>query len=128
MAARAGSSPIGMIEVGGTSLSETATMAARIVPVTNSGSAISPSEIPEIAWSGVLPRRTPAQAPRMTEPGIRRSSVAPARIRLFERRAETKLETGCWFATERPRSPCSTPENHDQYCSQSGLSSPNCLV
>ena len=43
-----GLSPIGMIEVGGTSLSETATIAARIVPVTNSGSAISPRDMPEM--------------------------------------------------------------------------------
>ena len=79
--------PDGMIEVGGRIASEMPSTSARIVPVTNSGSAISASETPEMAWSAARPRRTPASVPSTTDTGMSTASVPSASTRLFPRRA-----------------------------------------
>ena len=96
-------------------------MAARIVPVTNSGSAISASEMPEMAWSGscrVARRPSAAEDDRHGDEEEQRRTGEDEAVREASR---DEARDGLLDPTEWPRSPCSTPEIHVQYCSQSGV-------
>ena len=102
--------PLSMIEVGGRRFSVTAMKATSSVPVTNSGSAISPSEITEIAWSTGRSRRIPDQMPSASDTGRSTIRATSASTSEFPARAEMNEVTGACEATDVPRSPRATCE------------------
>ena len=110
-----GLDPDRRIDVAGSHPRATPNNTARIIPVTNSGNAISASETAEIAWSRARPCHTPAIVPSSIATGSITNSAAIARTTLLPTRAEMKAVTGWCEASERPRSPCKTPSIHDPY-------------
>ena len=115
------------MDVGGSHFSVTAMKAISRVPVTNSGRAISASDVTEMTWSIGRSRLIPETTPSATEIGRSTINAATASTSDLPARAEMNDVTGTPFATDVPRSPRAVCEIHCQYCSGSGLSSPSCL-
>ena len=112
--------PIRTSETPGSQPSHCASTSTSSVPVTNSGSEISASEIPVTAWSTTLPARIAESTPNTIERGTSSRIVQSASTAVFRIRSPIRPEIGvgcpltAWPATEEPRSPCTKPESQLQ--------------
>ena len=99
----------------------------RTTATTNSGSAVTASEVTDSTRSNRLSRHAAASTPSPTPISV---PITPARTTStseFTIRPPTSVPTGCPLASEVPKLPCRTPVSQVQYCSTAGRFRPSCF-
>ena len=98
----------------------------RTTATTNSGSAVTPSDVTDSTWSNRLSRRAAASTPSPTPISVPIAPARTTRTSEFRMRPPMSVLTGCPLASDLPKLPCSTPVSQVQYCSTAGRVRPSC--
>src|SRR5690242_9291870 len=89
---------------------------------TNSGSAARSSSRLELVVSKTFSRLNAAHAPIAIDSGIDSTAAIATRTAEFTSLGDSKVLTGSWAASDRPRLPCSRPVTQVRYWSMTGWS------